>query len=393
MIAAAVIPPRIRKRPGRGAFLAATALIAIQPTLAADQGAVLALSDAFLIVAVIANLPLLPSCPPRMRIPVWFIGGALVVGWIQTTAFGDEASIAWATTRLGGFFLLAGYLFMAHQHGADQNFVRTALRAFVYLTTAVNVLLLNVAPTQEIMRIVLPVKFPSRLSGGLFDPNANGTVLACCLMLTAFGGSLVARHLVVRCAFLLVISYCLVQTFSRGAFVAVVVAVLVVGVVSFRRRPGLLFGAAVATIAIYTVFDAVGVVSAVQTNFEARPDSSLGNRVFYVTDAVEAFYHNPFFGTGLGSATERNGAIVHFSLFWLLGDVGILGGLGFVAFALSNAKIAIELVSSRVLVGVAASLIVQLVASLSIEALYQRHWWIILGFALAALNSESRDTT
>lgn len=388
------VDSRTESNIGRWAFLFAMALIAVQPTLSSASAPVLAVSDVLLAITLVTNLAI-PKLPPSARPPVLIIGVALVLGWLVAELQSPENMIfqsldkhggstgQWATVRLAGYLIVVLYLAFAFHYGKDPEFIQQAIRLFVFVTLFVNLLLLRGMPTRPQLLRVLPDKWPSRLSGGLYDPNANGAALTCCLLLVGFGGAVVARRLIVRGALIVALTYCLVQTFSRGAMVSLAVAVIAISVISLRRRPAIIAGALFSGAFVYIGLDYFGVVSDAMAEYSARPDSSLDNRMFYIQDAIRAFWDNPFLGAGLGAATQRNGAVVHASLFWLMGDVGILGLVGAGLLLLLCLRTAIVLILANRGVGVAGALIAMVISSFSFEALYQRYWWALLGFGLA----------
>lgn len=369
----------------------AVALLGLQPTITPGHAPVFALSDAFVILTLMANIGSMPRLPDAVRAPTVLIGLALVVGWLDSAVRGANGVLPWASVRVVGYFLLVMYVIFAYHYGKDPTFVRSALRGFVFVTLIVNVLVLQWMPTRSLVGRFVPVKFPSRLSGGLFDPNANGAALACCVLLVALGGSFVVKHVFARGLTFVLLSYCLVQTFSRGALVALLIAVIAVAVVSLRKRPAILATAVFVGAVTFVFLDAIGVVAGAITQLHRRPASSLSDRVFFIQDAIHAFVADPLLGSGLGSATARNGAVVHASFFWLLGDVGIVGALGFGLFLLANLRMATTLIAGNKYLGIAGALVAMCVACFSFEAMYQRQWWVLVGFAVALSRPSPRS--
>ncbi|MGV0715791.1 O-antigen ligase family protein [Mycolicibacterium sp. XJ662] len=376
---------------GRRTFLLAVALIAVQPTLSRGNAPLVAISDVLLATTLIINLRSVPRLPRSAQVPVALMGVALILGWFVTVSRSDDM-IPWATIRLVGYGVTVFYLVFAFHYGKDPEFIQQAVRCFVYVTLFVNLLLLSGMPTKVQALTIFPEKWPSRLSGGLYDPNANGTALACCLLLVGFGGAVAGRRLMVRGAVFLALALCLTLTYSRGALVSLAVAAMAVSVIALRRRPSIIAASLFVAAIVYILLDYFGVIANAITEFEVRPESSFDNRVFYIQDAIRAFEENPFLGAGLGAATDRNGAVVHASLFWLLGDVGLLGFIGCVLFLFLNLRTATILTLMNRGLGIAGALIAMVVSSFSFEALYQRHWWILLGFGIAlARNRIERD--
>ncbi|MDQ7841951.1 MAG: O-antigen ligase family protein [bacterium] len=219
-----------------------------------------------------------------------------------------------------------------------------------------------------------------RLAGFLVDPNAHGSLLVVALSIQLLTW-LSSRRLVrgvpgVLC--MVTLGAGLLLTISRSAWAGALVAVAVGAIIDPRL---LLIAGLIASPAALALACTPGYLQLVMARLPLILD-----RVEIVEEAAAQIALNPMFGAGLGvfHATSRVGKIVHNTLLWSLTEFGLIGlavfcgFLGwFVVAALRAAKRAPGAERELVL-AMAAAHLAMLAVSMGIEALYQRHWWLVM---------------
>lgn len=348
------------------------------------SGGPLAPADLGIVAACLSLLPRTPWLPPAARLPCRVLLAAMTLSAFVTFFGTDGYSARWGATRLVGYVLLLAYLALFHHAFASQpSLVRRALRALVTSTVVVNVLLLPPMPTRPILATVFHQKWDSRLSGALYDPNANGAVLAVCLILVVFGPGFVFARRRGQVVAALALAACLAWTFSRGAAAGAAVGLAYGSAQVLRRRPRLLLGIIVGLAVGVALLVASGVPQIIEQRYEDRPESSLGNRVGYVEMSIDAFLRSPALGAGLGHGTSSAGAVTHATFFWLLGDAGLFAAVAY-AWLLLAAALAARRARRDLAIPLVGSLLGLVLMSFSFESLYQRPLWLVLALAFAA---------
>jgi O-antigen ligase len=236
-----------------------------------------------------------------------------------------------------------------------------------------------------------------RLSGFVIDPNAFGGLIACALMLHLFAGRATPFRLrsPVRQMLTGLLGIGLVLTFSRSAWIAAVLGILVAVSTAGRsaRRvvlPVILtLGVAVPILASRFVPDLPQL---------ANRQDQVDSRVSIIGSSLSEYSQSPIFGIGLDGYIQRHGVIIHNTLLWFLCEMGIIGLVVLLGFLLSFAARLIriaqestELVRATAL-SILAAHAAMLGLSFGIEALYQRQWWLLFaaGAALGALRRGNR---
>ena len=226
-----------------------------------------------------------------------------------------------------------------------------------------------------------------RLTGMLLDPNAYGGLLVMTLVIvegSAWGPAPLFQARTLWFARLTLVPGILF-TFSRSAWSAFGLALLLLCVVKFRVAARLMLAALIGAPAILLLmgrrFLPVFEVMA------SRPRQVEG-RFELIHDGFAAFAQQPFLGGGIGSFRLSEGEIAHNSAMWFLSDFGIAGFailLGFLGWffvkgwsAYRMAPAAEQPVALAVLLAHTA----MFGLAMGIEAFYQRHWW--MAFALIA---------
>jgi O-antigen ligase len=138
---------------------------------------------------------------------------------------------------------------------------------------------------------------------------------------------------------------------------------------------------------------AAGLVGDAIDDFSRRPDNVAG-RSSFAKSGVTEFVESGGVGIGLGTFRSRYGDIIHNTALWMLVEMSFIGFAFLVAMAVVPAVATLRLRKRDRALGNAllGGHIVMLVASVGIEALYQRPWWLVVGmiagFASTATGTE-----
>jgi O-antigen ligase len=115
---------------------------------------------------------------------------------------------------------------------------------------------------------------------------------------------------------------------------------------------------------------------------------SIDSRIALIEHGIAGFLESPLVGIGLGNSHERYGQIIHNSLLWIAAELGVIGLITFggflvwLAFRLADASVDAPTAHQPMVVFLIMGNAAMLVFSFSVEAFYQRHWWLL--FALTA---------
>ncbi|UFJ42500.1 O-antigen ligase family protein [Brevibacillus humidisoli] len=288
---------------------------------------------------------------------------------------------------IGLLVLFATYVALTSVIDSEAKWVRL-LRLFVINVSIHNMLAIAV----YLSGIELPGinELGVRISGMLHDPNA-------------FGGLLVAAfaiHIVTYCQnrpliagrwglfTLFTLPIGILLTFSRSAWIGLVIVLLML--IGYR-----LYYALHPTVALAFTFAAILVIRGTAFISEmmvlaSRPEQILV-RLEILQDALTMFQQYPLFGAGLGSYLQVYGIIIHNTPTWFLTEFGLVGFVVFTGFLLWFLRRGIDAYRSSdqagrpLLYGLIMAHLSMIGLSLGIEALYQRHWWLIMaGLATVA---------
>jgi putative inorganic carbon (hco3(-)) transporter len=138
----------------------------------------------------------------------------------------------------------------------------------------------------------------------------------------------------------------------------------------------------------------VGAIAAAGSQFStfgtlAGRTNTIDSRWELMEQGLDGFLSNPILGMGLGRFSEEYGQIIHNTPLWIAAELGIVGLVVLIGllFWFLDRGIAVYRYGGDRLRGLAIGLILANVAmlgfSLSVEALYQRHWWFL--FAMIAI--------
>jgi O-antigen ligase len=236
----------------------------------------------------------------------------------------------------------------------------------------------------------------TRLSGLLVDPNAYGGLLVAVLFI-ALGaqraGWLGLPALLAPATFLSLAAG-IALTSSRSAWVAAAIGVLLLLVMAPKRALGSVSLIAVSLLAI-ALLTGPAFLEEAATLATRRPQ--IESRLDFLELAGREFAHRPVLGLGVGYFEATHGMIVHNTPAWLLFEAGVVGlglYLAVVAHALWQGAAAWRLAtpSDRAgLLGLLTGFAAMLGLSLGIEALYQRHWWVLFAWLEVAPLAFRRD--
>lgn len=223
-----------------------------------------------------------------------------------------------------------------------------------------------------------------RLSGMLLDPNAYGGLLVAALVICE-GGSLGEAPLfkgVTLWFFRASLLMGIVFTFSRSAWSALALALLLLCAVHARVAFRLLLAAIVAAPCLFLLMGSRFVP--VFEEMASRPKQVQG-RFDLIYAALQAFTRHPFLGGGIGSFRLGEGEIAHNSAMWFLADFGIFGLvalLGFVGWFFMKGWFAYQHAPAReqsLVLSILLAHTAMFGLAMGIEAFYQRHWWVVMG--------------
>ena len=341
----------------------------------------LAPSDLVLAFALVALLPQI-----RFRPGVWSVWhfALPIVLTANLALVGVFSRYAVFNKTLGLLILLAAYALLTTVT-VDFDDIRQLVRTFVLSVGGLNL----VATAAHLLNIGVPfTACPTacvRLNGFLPDPNLYGSILVLDLtglwFLSRPGRRVVSRSgdIVLQAGLLLGV----LLTLSRSAWLAL--GVVVVGALILGRgaisRWFLWGGLAIGVIAVFLVGDDLsGLVDV------AGRTGTVDSRWVLTLDAVRDFVANPIQGIGLGVFAEEHGQIIHNTFLWVLAELGIIGGFALAGFWLWTMRSTVDSYRTanrhdrRMVEAVFLGHLAMFTFSLFVEALYQRHWWLL--FAL-----------
>ncbi len=239
----------------------------------------------------------------------------------------------------------------------DWDTIRWFLRIFLWAVFVQNVIAIAALAATAVYGIDIPMwNYQSvRLSGLLVDPNAYGGLL------------LVAAAIHFPTYFS-----------SRP---------LVPGISCIPWQPKLALRLVAIPIVVLAVLIAVqgSVNLGALTDLAKRPDQ-VQARLEQLNRALPLIEESPVLGIGVGVFLSRNDFIIHNTPLWLTTEFGMVGLLVLVALILGVLAKGVQAYracpdSERPLVlGLMAAHVGMLGLSLGIEALYQRHWWMVMAF-------------
>lgn len=372
-----------------GLSIFVAAYLACLPFLVEVDTAVrVGIADAFLFLYVLFNAGNMKVV--RNAWSFWHLAMAVsFVIALMGTALREGAlsSYSLLNKSIGFCVLMLTYLVLTSELRSWRRIIK-AMRVFVIVVTAQNLIAMGA------LFLVYTTSFRTdslnygneRLCGWLYDPNAYGGLLLVALAfnrLSQLSPVPLTRGLLrTLCDASLTMG--VIFTFSRGAWLAL--ALIWVLMIVLRPKSSVkLMVSAVAAASVAAVFIASGLLDPDRVVGRAN---TIGQRVELMNLAVTDFSKSPWFGLGLGRFWDTHSTIVHNTLLWFLADFGLIGfgiAAGFLGYffwlGLRVYRRSTRVQKPYVLAFLVANA-AMLALSMSIEAFYQRHWWMI--FALTA---------
>jgi O-antigen ligase len=228
-----------------------------------------------------------------------------------------------------------------------------------------------------------------RLAGMLVNPNAYGGLLtvACGFLLFGSGEARSPLSRVLRVGCLLSLTIGLVLTSSRSSWVGF----LLLSAFACLKRPWMLVAmVALAAASLAGVYALAGPDYFDQLLTLSERQDTLDERIVLGRMGLQMFEDHPLFGAGIGTFIEEADPTgFHNTALWFLAEFGLVGLVVFVGFA---AWFVVKGVAAYrragagerpVVAGLLGGHLAMIGISMGNEALYQRHWWLVM--ALIAL--------
>ncbi|MFT5202503.1 MAG: hypothetical protein ACI9C1_001893 [Candidatus Aldehydirespiratoraceae bacterium] len=228
----------------------------------------------------------------------------------------------------------------------------------------------------------LEVDVESRFGALQFDPNNTGAAFSVALLMSWRYGNRVFTRRWVWIAMTIMFAIGLGLTLSRGAYIGTAAAVLVILIVdhiSAERWVRYL----VSSVVIVAFLFATGFVNTAVDDFTRRPDT-VESRGGFVDISVDRWVDSRGLGMGLGVFRAETGRIVHNTSIWLVTEMSLPGLLLFLAVVIVPASAALRLrrYDHELAMALLASHTAIVVASVGIEAMYQRTWWMVIALTM-----------
>lgn len=239
----------------------------------------------------------------------------------------------------------------------------------------------------------LEVDVESRFGGMQFDPNNAGALFAAALLISWRYGIHIYRHRWAWVASTIWFAMALGFTLSRGAFVgtaAALVVVLTVDHVSAEKA----MRYAVAAVVIGAILFGTGFVDDATNDFSRRPDT-VESRGSFIDTGIERWVDSRGLGMGLGTFRAETTRIIHNTGVWLVVEMSLPGLLLFLALVVVPFQACLRMRSydHELAMAILAAHMTMVVASVGIEALYQRGWWLFIGLSMLPTESIRREQT
>lgn len=310
--------------------------------------------------------------------------------------YGSVSSYALLQKLCGLFILLAAGLAIATV-ARDWESVGRIVQLFVAGVVAQNWLALLAFALQTGAGIALPwINYDgSRLSGLLIDPNAYGGLLVAATLLHIVAGDPSRKARLSAHLTTLSLLMGVVLTFSRSAWLGLALGLCAYAVMRPRAALGIIGLTGCAGLAAVLVFGRSYLPTMLA--MAARPDQ-IAARLTIIADGLDLFAAHPLAGVGLGAYLAQYGVIVHNTLIWFLVEFGLPGIVVIAGFLGSHilrgaaARQASPPAYRPLTTGLLATHIALIGLSIGIEALYQRHWWLIMSLLGSAYAIALRPT-
>lgn len=227
----------------------------------------------------------------------------------------------------------------------------------------------------------------SRFSGAYYDPNHYGSLTAVGLLLLSATYRRAFSGRVLPAAIAAVLLLGLLLSASRGAWIALALGSMIV--VWLRPPPRLPVKAVAIGLAGLLFLVLSGFVGRALDDITDRPDN-VDHRTSLMEEGLDRLEESHFVGIGLSVFLDDNDIIIHNSAVWLVVEMGVVGLAVFVLFV---GQPALRLLDCRrrsrssYRAELAAALLAAHAAmtfsSLTVEATYQRQWWLVFALTIA----------
>lgn len=370
-------------------------LLAVQiPLLTDGRPLNLAPSDLVLALAAVFLLPTL-----RMRRGAWSIWlFALPIAMaLNVVTIGSLSRYSLFNKLIGIVVLLTGHLVITSVVRSWQD-AAAVIRAFLIGVAGVNL----VALTLFLLRIDIPLLGCAtciRYNAFMSDPNLAGSILALAILAFVVGLGRSLEMMPSPGAWILLgsLTLGLVLSLSRSGWLVLASGLAaVVAVQGLRRSSKAVTAIGVVTgilaMAVFTLNsdgDALAVTAARVGTIESRLELAVLG--------MDAFLESPLVGIGLGVFPDRHGQIIHNSGLWLTAELGVVGliiAVGLTVWVVGRLRTAYRfcpeerrpMISFLIATNVGMS-----VFALLVEALYQRHWWLMISLSVVSAQLSTRD--
>jgi O-antigen ligase len=342
-------------------------------------------ADCFLLLVLLLAAGQLKYSAPAWS--VWHFGIALIF------ALGSLVA-AFSFGRLDRYELLnkdAGLLLPFLSYAAITSTVtgwdgvRRLLRVFIASVVLENLVAVGGFFAVYFFGIETPfIRYGSRLSGMLLDPNAYGGLLVVALVMcegASWGPAPLFRKPMLWFS-RITLAMGILFSFSRSAWIALAVALLLLCAVRLDVAVRLIM---VCLLAVPFVFLLLGPRFGPIFESMARRPQQVQERFDLIDAALASFVQHPFLGGGLGSFRLSAGSVAHNTAMWFLADFGIAGLavlVGFMAWFFRKGWLAYRFAPVRERPLALALLLAHaamLGLAMGIEAFYQRQWWLVFG--------------
>lgn len=232
----------------------------------------------------------------------------------------------------------------------------------------------------------------SRFGGAQFDQNNAGVAFGVALILMWRYGSRIISSPLARSSVVIVLITALALTLSRGAFLAVGVAVAVILTVDRVGATNWLRYFAVGLLALIIGLTS-GLIDAAVDDFQGRPDN-VSSRQSLIDDALDSYVESNGLGIGLGTQLARQEQVVHNTPVLLLVETSLVGLAFFGALVAVPIRAAwrIRRFDDDLGLALLGGLVVMVIAAMGIDALYQRQWWLLIGLCAFEGSVSGRQT-
>ncbi|MEQ8843168.1 MAG: hypothetical protein RIB98_19495 [Acidimicrobiales bacterium] len=336
--------------------------------------------DILLVLSVLAAPGVLRLRREPVSLLPLFMVGTLAYGLIVTLFRAGEVT-AWAiNVKLFGALLLGVWFFVTAHH-VSEGWGPKIIRVWL-IGMAVNGAIAYVDWKWFDVLPFLDAKIDPRFGGMQYDPNNAGAAYAVALVVHWRYGHRVFRSSAVRGSLSVLFLLLLVFTRSRGGLIAFGIAALAIFAATHISVAKLSRFAFIAFAALL-IGASSGILGDTLSDWERRPDT-VAAREGQIDEALRWFPESNGLGLGLGESRERRGKITHNTAVWLTSEMSAVGLAMFaVAVALPiHAALRRKRDDDDLAMAVLGANVAMVVASLGIEALYQRQWWLFIALCI-----------